>query len=138
MKLIFLGYRQIALEECDRHLLQREITGKASLKKMGNIDFEKLVRHLRERGARIDINLPPQSNREPGTVNREPLLSKIYVLWYQLAGTYYIPGKEKAALRGFLRKRFRVDHENFLDTPTAIKVIEAIKAIGKRKLVIWD
>jgi hypothetical protein len=138
--LAIVAFKQLGISEEDRHRIQKEVGGHRSLTKMSYNGWLELVRHLGDRGFK---------NRSPFTVHRSPqrttdnpgrsgLISKIYVLWYQLAGTYYTPGKEKAALRGFLRKRFRVDHENFLDTPTAIKVIEAIKSILKRNNVIWD
>jgi len=57
---------------------------------------------------------------------------KIYALWWSLRG-YYEKGNEYKALRGFLKNRFNVEHERFLDFETAHKVIEAIKAIGWRK-----
>ena len=60
-------------------------------------------------------------------------IKKIYALWWTLSGTWYQPGKEWKALRGFLRARFRVDHENFLKFKQAHKVIEALKQIGKRE-----
>lgn len=59
-------------------------------------------------------------------------LRKIYALWWALGGSYYRHGQERKALRGFLKKRFRVDHENFLTSRQAWQVIEAIKQIGGR------
>lgn len=60
-------------------------------------------------------------------------IRKIKALWLTLAGTYYTQGQEWRALRGFLKKRFRVDHENFLDGRKAWEVIEAIKEISRRE-----
>jgi len=59
-------------------------------------------------------------------------IRKIYVLWWSLGGSYYRVGSEWKALRGFLKKRFRVDHENFLSFEKARQVIEAMKKIGDR------
>ena len=59
-------------------------------------------------------------------------IRKIYAIWWALGTSYYEPGKELKALRGFLKKRFRVDHENFLKFGQAHAVIEAIKAITAR------
>lgn len=56
---------------------------------------------------------------------------KIYALWWSLRG-YYEKGNEYKALRGFLKNRFNVEHERFLDFETAHNVIEAIKAISRR------
>lgn len=145
--LAIVAFRQLGIGEEDRHRIQAEFGGHRSLTKMSYQGWLELVRHLEECGFKSRLRVPGSGlrvNSQHVTRNSHPdksgLIRKIYVLWYQLAGTYYIPGKEKAALRGFLRKRFRVDHENFLDVPTAIKVIEAIKAIIQRKLgkAIWD
>jgi hypothetical protein len=59
-------------------------------------------------------------------------LRKIYASWWALGGSYYERGQELRSLRGFLRKRFRVDHENFLSSRQAWQVIEGIKGIGGR------
>jgi len=97
---------------------------------MGNIDFQKLVRHLRERGARIDIDLPSHPGQDDSKIR---LITKLYAVWGTLAGSYYRPGKERAALRGFLRKRVGPSHENFCSVKQLIGAIEAVKAICRRK-----
>jgi len=77
-------------------------------------------------------------HRHPSPVTRHSSMAsdgqirKIKAMWMTLAGTYYEQGKEWKALRGFLKKRFRVDHENFLTPGKAGQVIEAIKSIGRR------
>ena len=63
----------------------------------------------------------------------EKQIKKIYALWWSLGHSYYNKGKEFQALRGFLKKRFNVEHERFLDFETAHAVIEAVKAIGGRR-----
>jgi|GEM_PF-662949 len=60
-------------------------------------------------------------------------VKKIYALWYSMPAGYYDKGKALPALRGFLKKRFRVDHENFLTFEKAHQVIEAMKKIEARK-----
>jgi len=130
--LIHVACKELGISEDDRHNIQEEFTGFRSLTKMNYQAWCRLVRHLEERGFKTAIRF--EENAEPGTPNsKRNLITKIYALWYTLAGTYYNPGAEKKALRGFLRKRFRVEHENFLTPEQAIKVIEAIKAISKRK-----
>ena len=142
--LAIVAFRQLGINDSDRHRIQAEVGGSPSLRTMRYPGWKNLLKHLEERGFKSRLRVPGSGlrvNSQHATRNTHPdrsgLIGKIYVLWYQLAGTYYMPGKEMAALRGFLRKRFRVDHENFLDVPTAIKVIEAIKAILKRHAV-WD
>lgn len=79
---------------------------------------------------------PEASGQQPATrrpgMATERQIKKIYALWWSLSPAYYVEGYEYKALRGFLKKRFRVGHENWLDFDTAHNVIEAIKAIGAR------
>ena len=137
-RLIFSGYRKIGLEEADRHLLQREITGKESLKAMNGIDFRKLVRHLEKCGFQVQDSWQPATNPAGGDGAKIRLITKLYAVWGTLAGTYYIPGKEKAALRGFLRKRIGPSHENFCTVEQLIAAGEAIKSIARRTETIYD
>lgn len=59
-------------------------------------------------------------------------IRKIYASWWSLSGSYYDEGQERTSLKGFLKKRFSVDHETFLSFKEAHKVIEAIKRISSR------
>jgi len=147
--LIHVACKELGINEDDRHLIQEEFTGFRSLTKMNYQAWSRLVRYLEARGftrlrqgyggpARQNFSDggPARQNFSDGGRTTDPklnLVTKIYALWYTLAGTYYEPGNEKKTLRGFLKKRFRVDHENFLTTEQAIKVIEAIKAISARR-----
>ena len=57
-------------------------------------------------------------------------IRKIKAIWLSLAGSYYTRGQEWRALRAFLKKRFRVEHENVLTFAAAHKMIEAVKRIA--------
>ena len=59
-------------------------------------------------------------------------IRKIYASWWALSGSYYDEGQERTSLKGFLKKRFAVDHEKFLTFKKANAVIEAIKRIKGR------
>jgi len=74
---------------------------------------------------------PARKKTRPGMAT-DKQIKKIYALWWSLGGAYYDRGRELKALRGFLKKRFGVDHEQFLEFPKAIDVIEGIKAIAER------
>ena len=130
--LIHVACKELGINEDDRHLIQEEFTGFRSLTKMTYQAWSRLVQHLEACGFKNPLRLQADSSQLTAD-NKSRLVTKIYALWYTLAGTYYEPGKERAALRGFLKKRFRVDHENFLSTEEAIKVIEALKAISARR-----
>ena len=126
---IILACKQLGISDDDRHAMQQEITGTASLTHMDNAGFEALARHLHDRGARIRINLPPPAGSE-----QDPQLRLIFALWAELEPTgYYEPRYKWRALRRFISKRFGVEHWRFLDNEAKHKVIEAIKAIKKRR-----
>ena len=114
--------------------------GVRSAKDLGYRGFKVVMAHFEKSGfvpkgkeKRIEdqasLRFAPASR--PGMATRGQI-KKIYALWWALSGTWYQPGKEWKALRGFLRARFRVDHENFLKFKQAHKVIEALKGIGRR------
>ena len=127
--LVHVACKELGISEDDRHLIQEEIGGARSLKKMTEAGWRALVRHFEERG----FKSPLRDGPEPAGDGKTRLLRKLYAEWHDLAGVYYEPGKERAALRGFLRKRFGVDHERFLAAERCIKAIEAVKAIRKRR-----
>ncbi len=70
--------------------------------------------------------------QRPGMAT-EKQVKKIYAMWWAMPAGYYEKGRQLQALRGFLKKRFRVEHENFLTFKTAHGVIEAIKQLGIRQ-----
>lgn len=59
-------------------------------------------------------------------------IKKIYALWWTLEGIWYKEGMNHKALREFIKKQYRVAHENFLTFEMAHNCIEAIKQIGIR------
>jgi len=138
---IILACKQLGISDDDRHAMQQEITGTASLTHMDNAGFEALARHLHDRGARIRINLPPHAGRpvhlaSESVAGREddPQLRLIFALWAELEPSgYYEPRYRWKALRRFIHKRFGVEHWRFLDNEAKRRVIEAIKAIKKRR-----
>lgn len=99
--------------------------------------FLAVMRHFEGCGFKSNRKIPPDPPLgRGGNWASDGQIRKIKAMWLTLAGSYYEQGKEWKALRGFLRKRFRVDHENFLTPGKAGQVIEAIKSIGKRKKVL--
>ena len=128
--LVHVACKELGILEDDRHRIQEVFGGSRSLKTMSQYGWEELVRHLEACGFRSSLHLDPPPPRAEG---KGKLTRKIYALWDELEGSYYEPKNKRRALRGFLKKRFHVDHERFLDVETAIKVVEAIKAIRQRR-----
>jgi len=129
--LVHVACKQLGISEDDRHGIQEAVGGARSLTRMSEQGWRNLVRHFEARGFKSPLALehPEFEIRN----SKSKLLRKLYMEWRDLRG-YYEPGKERAALRGFLRKRFGTDHERFLSPEQAIKAIEAVKAIKKRRL----
>ena len=91
------------------------------------------IRH-KGRAAGLPASHEQRSSRSRAGMATEKQVKKIYAMWWAMPAGYYEKGKQLSSLRGFLKKRFRVDHENFLTFRKAGQVIEAIKAIGLRSL----
>ncbi len=115
--------------------------GVRSAKSMNYGGFLKVMEHFKTCG--FEQRAKSKEQREtPGSklsalrsrpgMATEAQIRKIKAVWLTLAGSYYTQGQEWRALRGFLKKRFRVEHENFLTFEAAWKVTEATKSIGRR------
>jgi len=127
---------QLALdEETYRDILEAHAGVRSSVS-LTYGGFLRVMRHFEACGferRQIPPGPPLQKGGGRAGMASDAELGKIRAMWAGLAGTYYRPGAEWKALRGFLKKRFRVDHENFLTAAQARKVIEAIKAISSRE-----
>lgn len=130
--LVHIAANQLGLDDETRRDILEAHAGVRSTKALDYQGFREVMKHFevsgfKAKGGRQEI----QGKARPGFASPQ-MIRKIYALWWTLGGSYYEKGKELRSLRGFLRKRFRVEHENFLDFQTAHKAIEAIKAIGVR------
>jgi hypothetical protein len=104
--------------------------GVSSSADLDDAGFLNVVRHFESCGFVSRFNPGAQKKQRAGMAT-DKQIKKIYALWWSMP-SYYQKGKEIKALRGFLQKRFRVDHENFLTFGKAHQVIEALKKIGTR------
>ena len=106
--------------------------GARSASKLSYRGFLEVMKHFEAAG--FERKVTSNKSRVTSTPGRasEAMIRKIYASWWALGGSYYEKGQELRALRGFLKKRFRVEHENFLTFEKAGKVIEGIKKIGCR------
>jgi len=97
---------------------------------LDDVGFLKVVKHFESCGFVSRFNVPAPRSTRPGMAT-DKQIKKIYALWWSMP-SYYEKGKEYRALRGFLKKRFRVNHENFLSFDKAHSCIEALKDISAR------
>jgi len=136
LAILHIAAKELGLdEETYRDALQAH-AGVRSAKELDYRGFQAIMGHFERAG----FKRHQPANRptgEPANPARRGMataaqLRKIFVLWWSLGGSYYRVGSEWKALRGFLKKRFRVDHENFLSFEKAHQAIEAMKKIGDR------
>ncbi len=134
IKLVKTAQRALGLDDATYRGALEAHAGVSSAKDLDEQGFREIMAHFEHSGfrARSTFQSPaPARGHRPGMAT-ERQLRKIFASWWSLGGSYYRKGQERKALREFLRKRFAVEHENFLDFDKAYQVIEAIKAIQER------
>ncbi|MEW6263360.1 MAG: regulatory protein GemA [Thermodesulfobacteriota bacterium] len=127
--LVHVARRRLGLTEDEYRAALEAHGGAASAKDLSQAGFKAVMEHFEHCGFRPALSLP-EKNR-PGMATYAQL-RKIKALWCNLEG-WYEKDQVWRALRGFLKSRFGVDHEKFLDFEAAHKVIEALKAINIRR-----
>jgi len=130
LALIHVAKKQLALDDTSYRTVLEAFGGVKSAKHLTDQGFQAVMEHFERSGFRSS-NYTPRRRSRPGmaTIGQ---IKKIYKLWWRLGESYYTKGHERQALRGFLKKRFGVNHENFLTLDKAGQVIEAVKAIKTR------
>lgn len=135
IRLVKTAQRSLALDDATYRSALLAWGGVESAKHLSEQGFRDLMSHFERCGFEPRSTFQPtgkKTGRLPSGMATDKQIKKIYASWWSLGGSYYTRGNERRALREFLRKRFNVSHENFLDFETAHKAIEAIKAIQER------
>ena len=98
-KMIFVGCRELRLDQEARRDLQLRIVGKSSLAQMTEADMQKVVAELKKSGFR-----PTGGNRHKLAPRGD--LRLVHVLWQKLgdAGVLHKPGRD--GLNAFVRSKF--------------------------------
>jgi len=133
--LIHVAQTRLGLDDSTYRDMLEAQAGVRSSRELDYRGFLAVMGHLEKCG----FKNPPRSpftkggrgKERPGMAT-EGQIRKIKAVWLSLAGSYYSRGQEWRALRGFLKKRFRVEHENFLTFEKAHAVIEGLKNISRR------
>jgi len=131
---LHVAKNRLGLDDDDYRSALEAHGGARSAKNLSYRGFERVMEHFERCGFKAASRRVPKTQRSnrPGMAT-DAQLRKIKAFWLTLAGSYYETGQEWKALRGFLKKRFHIDHENFLTFEAAHNVIEAIKAISCRR-----
>lgn len=132
-KLVYVGCRELGLDDDTRRDLQLQVTGKPSLKLMSDPELEQVVDALKARGfrpaARGSVSRPRRAPAARGDVRF------CHVMWRLLAesGAVKTPGPE--GLNLFIRRRFErkwghvpIDIDAMCEWSEISDVIDALKA----------
>lgn len=130
LAVLHIAKKQLGLDDETYRDILEACAGVRSAADLDSAGFSEVVRHFESCGFVSRFN-PVSGRRRHPDMATDRQIKKIYALWWSMPG-YYEKGKEYRALRGFLQKRFRVNHENFLTFDVAHDVIEALKEIGSR------
>lgn len=130
--------RDLGLDDDTRHDMQRQITGKESLTEMTEADLRKVIKALNEKGWKGRSTAPKRGFSAPA---EHAYQRKIYALWGELKREGVWADARKASLFKFCARCVSGNEgDNVigllrpeqLDPENGNKVIEGLKAIGKR------
>lgn len=128
--------RQIGLEAEDRHDLQLQLTGKASLKDMS---LPELVL--------VADNLSARSGQTPGKrpMAKDARIRLIHVLWRKLGEAGALKDPTRRGLNAFVRRRFQaawgtvpMDVDQLREPLQIDDVVQALKDWGRRADIDFD
>ena len=113
-------------EETYRDLLERE-TGQRSAAGLSDGQLERVLAGFRRRGWRPGRSggWRPRSDK--------PWVRKAYALWGEAKRTGAFRDRRRSALRAFVQRQTDVEDPEWLTPQQAEKVIEALKAMIRRK-----
>lgn len=133
-KKIFVGCRQLGLDDEARRDIQLAATGKDSMKNMTETDLEAVVNALKNRGFKT---ARPKADRAD--------LRLVHVLWKKLGDAGELKQPDRPGLNRFIRARFGeawgsvpADVDMLRDYRQIDQVVEALKAWGKRAGIDFD
>ncbi|MBO6789535.1 MAG: regulatory protein GemA [Dinoroseobacter sp.] len=139
---IFVGCRQLGLDEDARRDLQLSATGKASLSEMNAAELQLVVNRLKESGFK-----PVSKGRSKGRHKTAPRadLRFVHVLWRLLGEAGALDKTDRSGLNTFIRTQFGPswgvvprDVDDLRDHQKIDAIIQALLAWCNRKGVSVD
>jgi len=141
LAVIHIAKKELGLDEDNYREALMTWGGSVTARDLSTVGFQRVMTHFEDCGFKSGPGFARKGLRRAGRPEdsrpgraTDAQIRKVYKLWWLLSGVWYARGQERKALREFLKKRFRVDHENFLSFKKAHAVIEAVKKIGRREL----
>ncbi len=136
-KLVHVGCRELGIDAETRRDLQLVVTGKASMREMGEADLEKLVEALKARG--FAPSGDPANGKRGRPAARRGDVRYAHVLWRLLAEKGAVKVAGRRGLNAFVRARFEahwghvpIDIDAMSDWERIKDVIDALKAMCRR------
>lgn len=112
---LHVGRKQLGLEDTDYRALLARVTGKTSSTQCSEGELDLVLKEMKRLGFR---------GKSP---SGKPWVRKVYALWDEM-GPLLRSGGTREALRAHVLRMTKVSAPEFLDEPTARKVIEGLKA----------
>lgn len=140
-RMIFVGCKQLGLDDDARHDLQMQATGKASLSEMTDDEKKRVLDRLKLAG------FNPAPRRRSAKTKRAPRadVRLIHVLWKKLGDTGTLRDPSRKGLNTFIRARFEkawqtvpADVDMLREWHQIDDVIQALKAWADREDADFD
>lgn len=133
MPAIYVGCKQLGIEEDDRRDLFERVTGKRSLREMNPKELDTVVSELRSKGFK-------QVSKGSRSKLQGPFAKKMQALWIAAYNLGLIRNKNDDALMAFIKRQTKLDHSRFLRyAEDADKAIEALKGwMAREANVDWS
>lgn len=136
---IFVGCRELGLDDETRRALQLRVTGKESTSNMSDGDMEDVLGELRERGFKPSFT--GGFKKRAGRAD----LRLVHVLWKFLGDAGELKNPTRAGLNAFIRSRFGRDWgyevrdvDDLTETPDIAVLIRALKEWNLRVDTAYD
>lgn len=137
-KLIFVACKQLGIDSETRRDLQLVATGKASMSDMTEVDFQKVVKALEERGFKSGFKGEASLKHRKAAPRAD--LRYVHVLWGLLGKADKLKKPDRAGLNAFVRTRFEgkwqsvpIDIDSLRDSGQINDVTRALKDWCKRE-----
>lgn len=122
IKAIRAACHRLGIADDDRHAVQIELTGVASMKDMDAKQLDRMLDHL---------------NRDYRGTGQRDHAGKVRALWWTLYWLGAVDQPNERAIDAFVKRQTGVDALRFLDHRQAHSVIDALKSWAAREGVDW-
>lgn len=132
---IHIAKKELGLDEESYRAALENVTGKRSAADLTNEQVLKAIRHFKDLGwtphaSRLTPNAKKYDDQKGDIYSASPgIKRKIEAMWHDI----YRGNDETKHLRQFLFNHFKVSDIRFLEKRTAYEVVEALKAMKRRR-----